>query len=68
MSSMVSRVPTSFAGDGSSHNADIRSIINDDETLMIHVQPAMRSHNLAQLHVVEHPADGDVPAHSVCEE
>ena len=32
---------------------------------MIHVQPALRSHNLAQLHVVEHPAEGDVPAHSV---
>jgi hypothetical protein len=64
MSLMVSPAPTPSAGDDSSH-ADIRSIINDDETLMIHVQPAMRSHNLAQLHVVEHPAEGDVPAHSV---
>jgi hypothetical protein len=63
---MVSTAPTPSAGDDNSHNADIRSIINDDETLMIHVQPAMRSHNLAQLHVVEHPAEGDVPAHSVC--
>jgi len=68
MSSMVSTAPASFAGDGSSQSADIRSIINDDETLMIHVQPTMRSHNLAQLHVVEHRAEGDVPAHSVCEE
>jgi hypothetical protein len=64
---MVSTAPTPSAGHDSSYNADIRSIINDDETLMIHVQPAMRSHNLAQLHVVEHPAEGDVPAHSVCQ-
>ena len=63
---MVSTAPKPYAGNDSLHNTDIRSIINDDETLMIHVQPAMRSHNLAQLHVVEHPAEGDVPAHSVC--
>jgi capping protein alpha len=44
---------------------DVRSIINDDETLMLHVQPALRSHNLAQLHVVEHPATDSAPAHSV---
>jgi hypothetical protein len=64
---MVSPAPTLSARDDSSYNVDIRSIINDDETLMINVQPAMRSHNLAQLHVVEHPAEGDVPAHSVCQ-
>jgi hypothetical protein len=62
---MVSTAPTSSTSNNSSH-ADILSIINDDETLMIHVQPAMRGHNLAQLHVVEHPQEGDVPAHSVC--
>jgi hypothetical protein len=64
---MVSTAPTPYAGEDNSYNADIRSIINDDETLMIHVQPAMRSHNLAQLYVVEHSAEGDVPAHSVCQ-
>ncbi|WVO20915.1 uncharacterized protein IAS62_002216 [Cryptococcus decagattii] len=43
---------------------DIRAIINDDQALMPHVRPALRSYNLSQLLVVEHPELGDVPAHT----
>lgn len=32
---------------------------------MPHVLPALRSYNLSQLHVVEHPELGEVPAHTV---
>ncbi|WVQ98917.1 hypothetical protein IAU59_006048 [Kwoniella sp. CBS 9459] len=43
---------------------DIRSIIPDDNALMTHVLPALRSYNLTQLHVVDHPASDGIPAHS----
>ncbi|WVW82889.1 hypothetical protein I302_104902 [Kwoniella bestiolae CBS 10118] len=43
---------------------DIRAIINDDTALMPHVLPTLRAYNLAQLHVVDHPAAEDIPAHS----
>lgn len=44
---------------------DLRAIIGDDEALMRHVRPSLRTYNLTQLTAVEHK-DGDVPAHSVC--
>ncbi|WVF72007.1 hypothetical protein IAT40_006818 [Kwoniella sp. CBS 6097] len=43
---------------------DIRAIISDDNALMTHVMPALRSYNLSQLHVVDHQASEGVPAHS----
>ncbi|EAL22672.1 hypothetical protein CNBB1210 [Cryptococcus deneoformans B-3501A] len=43
---------------------DIRTIINDDQALMPHVLPALRSYNLSQLHVIEHPELDEVPAHT----
>ncbi|OCF36612.1 F-actin capping [Kwoniella heveanensis CBS 569] len=43
---------------------DIRAIISDDDALMTHVLPALRSYNLSQLHVIDHQASGEVPAHS----
>lgn len=32
---------------------------------MPHVLPALRSYNLSQLHVIEHPELDEVPAHTV---
>ncbi|WWC89744.1 uncharacterized protein L201_004669 [Kwoniella dendrophila CBS 6074] len=43
---------------------DIRAVINDDNALMPHVLQTLRAYNLSQLHVVDHSASGDVPAHS----
>ncbi|OXC69177.1 hypothetical protein AYX13_02120 [Cryptococcus neoformans] len=43
---------------------DIRAIINDDQALMPYVLPALRSYNLSQLHVVEHPELDEIPAHT----
>ncbi|BEJ12395.1 hypothetical protein CspHIS471_0208550 [Cutaneotrichosporon sp. HIS471] len=42
----------------------IRTIIGDDDALMPHAVPALRAYNLAQLQVVNHPADEGVDAHS----
>ncbi|KAK4686398.1 hypothetical protein P7C73_g3722, partial [Tremellales sp. Uapishka_1] len=43
---------------------DIRAVVGDDHALMPLVVPALRSYNLAQLHVVEHAAAEGVTAHT----
>lgn len=40
--------------------------MGDDDALMTHAGPALRSYNLMQFTVVEHPAEDGLKAHTVC--